>query len=281
MLIALLGAVITAPGAAAEKWPIDDANPSASIPSPEVRAKAPMEYGHWLFELTARGEKALSDGDHARATRYFEAVVRLLPEESIGHAKLCEARAGAGAIEEALPECQEAIERPGARVQDYVQFLAVTLARPQAVPAERVIAFDEALDHMEQENVQSAEAQRLNCQLALRQGDDARLATCVDKLTHWAPNDAKTAAFSWARAIRLRDEKGARAALRRAKELGHDPARLKEMQATMTKAFSTNSVWYLAIGSFALALAGLGLLLVLRWRTTPVRPASGALEQVS
>ncbi len=276
MLLAVLWSCGMAPMVAAEEWPIDDANPSASIPSAEERRKAPLELGRWLFEVTDRAEKALSSGDYARAARYFEAVVRLLPEQSIGHAKLCEARAHAGAIEEALSACREALERPGVRVQDYVRFLAVTLVRPGTVPAEAVQRFDEVLEHVEKEGVQSAEAQQLNCQLALRQNDDSRLTTCVGKLERWAPSDPATAAYTWARAMRLHDEKGARAAFERARELHHDPQKLEAMQAAMTTEFPSRDVWYWAAAGL-FTLAGLGLLLALRFRTTPQRPTSPTL----
>jgi hypothetical protein len=279
--LAVLWAATIAPAVAAQEWTIDDANPSSSIPSAEVRQNAPLQLAQFLFELTDRGEKSLSSGDHARAARYFEAVVRLLPEQSIGHAKLCEALAHAGAIEEALMACQEALVRPGVRVQDYVQFLAVTLIKPGSVSPEAVQAFDATLAHLEKEGVQSPDAQRLNCQLALSLNDTARLSTCVKRLEATAPEDSRSAGYAWVQAMRAHDEKRARAAFDRLTHLHHDPAKLGEMKDSMAKEFPDRSLWYWAAGLGLVAVASAGLFLALRLRATPAGPTNPTLERAS
>lgn len=258
---------------------IDDAHPAAALGTEQERAADPMRTGAVVMELIERANAALTAGDGPRAARYFEAIVSAAPEQALGHRKLCEAKSLAQDFDGAVLACRATLERPGATVEDHLRHLAVLLTRPTPPTAADIAAVDASLAHLGEQNAATADFLDLSCQFAQRLNDSDRLAACVRRLEAIAPEDARTAAYAWARAMRAHDEKRARAAFARARGFNHDPRKLEEMQTMMATEFPSRAIWYWAAG--LVTLVGVGLLLSLRRRATAGPPASRTLDRVS
>lgn len=255
----------------ANTFPIDDANPSGSLPGREERAKRPLEYGYMLMEMTGRGEEALEAQDFARAARYFEALAVAVPEVAVGHRKLCISRSAAGDLDGAVSACRQATKSEGSQSGDLSRLLAALLARPAALSPEELSEFDQVLAHARSQGVDTSELLPLSCELGLRMRDDARLDACVTELAALAPGAAPTISFTWALAMRRGNEAGARKALEQARAASLDPKKVAEMEATTTKAFGSSRPW--AIGGIAVALvAGLAALVMARRGSKPKPP---------
>lgn len=263
VLVTLAFALAAPPGLGSEPgpaddlaFPIDDANPKASVPTPEKRSQTPLEFGYFLMELTERGEAALKEKDFPRAARYFDAVAFAVPEVAVGHRKLCLARLGAGDYDGAIPACREATGTEGSQSGDLARFLTALLARPAALSVEETAEFEEVVAHAEQQNVDPKEFLPQVCELAVRTQDAPRLENCVNRMRQLAPQGAMTAAFTWALAMQHHDENGARKALAAARAAAHDPAKLAQMEEATEKAFASGRPWIFAGLGIAL-LAGI------------------------
>jgi hypothetical protein len=278
LLVATLGLAQTAQ-AESQAPDVDDANPAAALGSETERDANPMRTGAVLMELIERADAALKAKDGARAVRYFEAVVSAVPEQALGHRKLCEARSVAGDVEGAIQACRAALQREGSTVSDHLRHLALVVARSAEPRPDDIVAVDQSLSHLEETRSTTADALDLSCQLALRLGDSERLSTCVQRFESLVPNDSRSAAYGWAEAMRAHDESSARVALDRARVLGHDPQKLEEMKLAMRREFPARNWWYWAAGS--VALVGLGLLARIWFRTTPRRPTPRSLEHTT
>lgn len=258
---------------------IDDANPMAALGTEQDRAANPLRTGAVLMEILERADAALTAGDGARAARYFEAVVSAVPEQALGHRKLCEARSLAEDFDGALRACRGALERPGATVEDHLRHLALLVIRPTQPSSEDIEAADRSLAHIEEQQAITPDVLDLSCQLAQRLSDQARLAACVQRLEAIAPRDSRTAAYGWALALRTHDEAAAQAAFERARALQHDPQKLDKMRARMKQEFPSRGPWYWAAG--LLMLMGMGLLWSLRPRGKAQSTPGRALERAS
>ena len=249
----------------AQAFPIDDANPTSSLPAASERSSRPIEYGYLLLELTGRAEEALAARDFGRAARYFEALTTAVPEAAIGHRKLCMARSGAGDVEGAIAACRQATVSEGALSGDLSRLLTALLARDGMPGPADVDEFDRVARHAEEQKVDPLDILPQQCSLAIRIHDDARLAACVERLRELAPatSDPRTASFTWALAMRRKDEPSARQAYSAAESAGLEAPKLAEMKTTMDRVFHANAPW-MWLGLSLSAAAGLGAVLLLR-----------------
>lgn len=246
-------------------FPIDDTNPTSSLPSASERTSRPLEYGYLLLELTGRAEEALEAKDFSRAARYFEALTTAVPEAAIGHRKLCQARSGARDVEGAISACRQATASEGALSGDLSRLLTALLARDGAPSPADIDEFDRVARHAEEQHVDPLDVLPQQCSLAVRVRDEARLAACVARLQERAPasTDPRTASFAWVLAMWKSDQHAARGAYAAAEAAGHDAEKLAEMKRTMDQAFRSNTPW-IWLGLSVAAVAGLGALVLLR-----------------
>src|SRR5688500_2775159 len=113
VLIALLvglsaaSAIAAMPGDIGGKFKVNDDDPTKGIPSIEERNSAPIEFAHFLQDLTARAEPAFREKKWDRAVKYYEAIARTVPDRAFPYSRLCSSYAELGKIEIAAPNCQK------------------------------------------------------------------------------------------------------------------------------------------------------------------------------
>ena len=113
-----------------KQFPINVADPEASIPSKRQRDRNPMEFGYLLQDLLEGAELARNDGDYYGVIRYYRAVVKAVPERAKSWSKLCEAYAIVNDHGRASKACGTALSLSGVELQDYSRFVHETLLLP-------------------------------------------------------------------------------------------------------------------------------------------------------
>ncbi len=213
---------------------VDDANPEASVPPPEVRSRQPLQFGYFIQDLTARAEAATAKGDHVRAGHYWAALAKAAPDIALPPRKLCEELQAAGDLVNAVKACRSALTRGGVVGGDFTRFVSLVLAQPDPLPTGEKEELDAVLAHVDGKIDLGPQLPSLRCEVALRFHDDRALATCADELGRVAPDDPKTISFQWALAIANRDPVTAEKLIARARGVGMP----QEGVATMERATS-------------------------------------------
>jgi hypothetical protein len=252
---------------------IDDDNPERSVPSVEVQNRKPLQFGYFLQDLGGKAEAARKRGDHAAAARYFRALTAAAPESAYGPRQLCLATEAAGDLPGAIIACRTAITREGATVGDYERFVAVALARKEALaPLERK-ELEAVIGHVESESPGTI-PNRLRCELGLRVADQKVLEACTGVLAKLAPDDPRTVSYQWALALMVRDKAKAVALIDRARTLGMAPDGVARMQQA-TKEMRNGEYVRLAVVGMTGIFAALALIAFRSWtaRRRIARPA--------
>lgn len=152
VVVSLAALLSAAPAAAlqgdlATKYVVNDADPVASIPTPEQRNADPLEFGNFLQDLVARAETAFRDKKFADAVKYYEALAQAVPDRAISYSRLCSSYAGLGKVDLAAANCGKALGLAGARVFDHARFINLTLQKSTLSPSD-VSAVDASLGHL-------------------------------------------------------------------------------------------------------------------------------------
>lgn len=259
------------------EFPINHADPEASVPAFALRNAHPLEFGYFIQDLAAFATAAGKSGDHASEARYYRAFAKAVPDESIPFTKLCGALEAGGQLQEAIGACRDALGREGAELNDYVKFVHLVLAKPAAKDATGGPTAEESedvvqvIDHLRKEPATRVAGTVLQCELAMRRQDVATWQACSAELQQSAPRDPATISFAWALAVRRHDEPEARRLVALAKASGVRPEGLARMeQATAGLGWRG---WLLdrrnLFGAFVLAVAASACLFV--WRRRSVR----------
>ena len=202
------------------QFKIDDANPEASIPSPELQNKRPLEFGYYIQDLAAKAEQASKRGDHAAAARFYLALAKAVPTSGVGPRKMCQSLEAAGNLPQAVVACRTVLTRSGSTAADYLRFVQLVLAVPGPLAANERAELDAVLTHLNSEAQLGALPVMLRCEVALRAEDTRALAACTETLKKTAPNDPKTISFEWALALRQHDRAAAVQLIDRARGAG-------------------------------------------------------------
>lgn len=220
------------------RFKIDEANPEASVPTPEQASKSPLQFGYYIQDLLVRAERASKKGDHAAAARYYRALSAVSPQSSVGPRGLCIELQAAADVPNAIVACRTALTRGGTTAADYTRFVEIALAKPGPLAPLEAKELYVVTDHLAKEAKLGPMIGVLRCQIAVRANDTAALASCVDELEKEAPNDPKTISFAWALALDHQDRGAALRLVDRARELGMKPegvARMEEATSAMTR----------------------------------------------
>ncbi len=212
-------------------FPIDDANPEASVPSPEAQNRKPLEFGYFLQDLAAKAERANKSGDRAAEARYYRALTKAAPTAAFGPRKLCEALEAAGDLPNAIVACRTAITRQGSTAGDYQHFVSLVLASKGPLPAEERKELDLVILHLANEAQLGAAPTVLRCEVALRFKDWPALEACTGELARVAPSDPKTVSLQWALALERNDRAEALRLIDKAKVTGMSAAAVAKMEA--------------------------------------------------
>ena len=236
------------------KWAIDDANPASNIPTEREKNEDPLEFGYWLQAVAVRAEAASKRGDHSAAAGYYDALGRAAPDRAVGFMKACEEYEAAGDIEKAIDRCVGALSRDGLRLGDSARAIDVVLRKQGPLGARETAAISEALARVKNDPAGSSLFDDLECRVASRTLDIARLRECTSALVARAPNDARTISYEWALAVAEGNTQQAGRLVQRAEAEGAAPDEVRRMKEE-TSARSKRG-WSIA------AVVGVGLALV-------------------
>ncbi len=251
---------------------IDDADPEAGIPAPDVATREPLQYGYLLQDLAAKAESLSKRGDHAAAARFYGALAKAAPTVAYPPRQMCFELEAAGDLPKAIQACRSAISRLGSTAADYTRFVSMVLGATGPLPADERKELEAVIKHMEEEAKDGTVPTMLRCEVDLRFKDIAALEACTAKLARLAPNDPKTVSLQWALAVEKRDRTSALGLLDRARGLGVSAAALAKMEAGM-QAIRRRQVQRLALLIVAVLLLAAGLQLGRRWLGARRQPA--------
>jgi len=217
------------PHGLADTWSIDPAHPELSLPSRERMAAEPLKAGYYVMEMSALADAAMKQHRYADAARFFDVLAELVPERAVAFARSCEAYEALGEGEAALRRCREALGKDGARVADSARYIGLLLARSGPLRDADQADVAATIEHLRRQGADAAIVSRLDCQMAVRLGDEARLAECSSALNRLVPNDPRTVTFAWALAEQQGDYGRASDLLARARDTGVEASLLSDM----------------------------------------------------
>jgi tetratricopeptide (TPR) repeat protein len=237
------------------KWPVDDVDPSSKIPTVQERNAEPLEFGYWLQDCIVKGEHDARRGDHLHAAKYYEALIKAVPDRATGYAKACEQYEAAGDIDKAIDFCAQSLLHEGLQVKDYAHFVNVMVSKPGDLTDKDKAALAGVLDHMRDDPNGRPWVDELSCEVATRTMDVDRLKQCVPALVAKAPNSPKTITYQWALAVADGHSDEADALLERAKAAGVAPEIIERMRKAGSQDSSRHAL------RIVLLVVGLGAVL--------------------
>jgi tetratricopeptide (TPR) repeat protein len=255
------------------KWPVNVADPSSSVPTPQQRDGDPVQYGYFIMDLADLAGMAIKQKDYAAAGRLYEAAVKADPDSAVGYRKACQYIDQGGDAARALNFCRRALGAPGVMVTDYVRYADMLLAQPAPLTAEQVDDLKGIVDHLRQSDA-AAPAANVECDLAMRTDDYKRLAGCVKVLQTLQPNDPKTISFAWSLAVHNGNLSEAQRLVAEAKKTAMKPEGIQSMEqataleSSLPRRFARNWVTWLG-GSLAALGVALALLVASKRRSRP------------
>jgi hypothetical protein len=241
------------------KWAIDKTNPENSVPSAAERDKNPLEYGYFIMDLAALGQRAIRLGDHRAAVKYYRAVAKAAPERSIGFTKLCDEYEALGEIDHAIAACRMAIARPGATPSDFDDFIRLAFARPGKLHPSLAMDLEDVVDELRNDPKTKAAAERINCELGARTRNVKRLEACIPTLGKGSENDPRAVTFRWILALEHKNYGEAEALVAQAGKTGMKPDGVEKMRAATLAAEPFFRRW---LGTWQRALTAFALLVV-------------------
>lgn len=146
-LVLSTSAAFAAPGDLSSKFPVNDEDPTANVPTLEERAHDPLEFGYYLQDLIARAEGGFLAKDWAKAAKYYEALAKAVPDRAISFTRLCTAYAELGQFDRAAGNCAHALGLGGVTVADHFRFINVSLERQQLDP-QNLADLDASIEHL-------------------------------------------------------------------------------------------------------------------------------------
>lgn len=253
------------------KYPIDEVNPESSVPAPEQRDHDPLEYGYFLMDLGDAAEQAAKHGDHAKAARFYRAIVKAVPDAAVGYRKACEQSEAASDGANAKSLCAAALTQKDAVLGDYSHYARIVFAASNLDPSD-VQNLDAVIRHLKAEKASATVAWDIECNLGVRLGDVKRLEECTVPWAAVAPSEPKIIFYRWVLALHQKDYRAAMGFIAQAKAAKVARARVLHMeQAT----FQAMPIWRRGFrdwrfGAFVAALLAACLaLLVVRSRREP------------
>jgi hypothetical protein len=183
------------------KWPVDDAHPEARIPSDKERNADPLQFGYWLQDLELKAGLAHDRGDHLASARFYAAMAQAVPDRAVGFVRECEEYDAAGALEQAIEACGEALMREGTMVKDYIRFVDLVVSKQGPLSATEIAALAHVVEHMKGDPTASAFADEVECKVGTRTSNGAQLRDCTAGLAARDPDGPKTLTYEWALAI--------------------------------------------------------------------------------
>jgi tetratricopeptide (TPR) repeat protein len=240
------------------KWPIDDNDPKAHIPTEAQRNADPLEFGYWLQDLALKAELASKKGDHPASIRFWSALAKAVPDRAIALTRACDEYEAMGDRESAISACGAALMRDGLMVKDYTHYVHLLIGKAGPLKPEEIASLSEVIDHMKEDPEGRNAALELECEVGTRTNNVGQLEECTTYLAKSAPNAPKTLTYQWALAMMKGQTDEARRLLQQAKEAGLQPEAVDRMQ----KAVSAQSLgrWRVPLMTLGAVVAAAGAL---------------------
>jgi tetratricopeptide (TPR) repeat protein len=255
---------------------IDDSNPEASVPSQADLQKDPLQAGYLLQDLLSKAELAHKRGDHMAAVKFYQALLKAVPNRAISLSRMCDEFEEVGDKVRAMNACGLALTLDGVTVGDYEHYVHLVLAKHGTLSDQEVQALTNVINHMKQDDEGRTTGDELECELALRMSSVAKLEQCTSALVAAAPNAPKTIMYQWDLAMRQRNYGAAHQLVTRAKTVGIKDANLQSMEQA-TAAGERQQRWMLAliVAGLLVLLGGLtyGTVVLSRRRASEPTPA--------
>lgn len=263
----------SAPDGLTTAFTINDADPESSVPSPQAAMKRPLDMGYHIMMLSERAEKAYSGGDYPAAIRYYRALQKAVPDMSLPRRKLCRAYEAIGEMPKAIEACRDALGLNGTTVEDSERYVQLVLERAGSLGAREVADVESISAHLEKElgaERGPAVAKKMQCQLAVRTNDAARLETCTTELNELRPNDPETLVFAWTLSLMKGDLAKAERLIQRARDAQLPAPAVTKLEAALKAERDKRAPWWVhklrdtrlqLIAGTAVALAALAMFL--------------------
>lgn len=245
-------------------YPIDDANPSAHLPTPEEANANPLQFGYLLMDLATKAELAEKRKDYGGAVRYYLALAKAVPNRSVSYGKMCRNLELMGDRDNGLWACREALGREGVRVDDYQRYVRLLLDHKGPVTAAETSEVNDIAKHLREDAATNSAADEIDCQLGARTSDIRILTACVAGLTAVSPKDPKTISYQWVLAVEKQDYDEATRLMRKATSAGLKPEGAVKMEE-MLRAKKLRSRMPLLGAGILLGLGGV-VVVILRLR---------------
>ena len=247
-------------------YPIDEANPSAHLPTPEEINANPIQFGYLLMDLATKAELAEKRKDYAGAVKYYLALAKAVPNRSVSYGKMCRNLELMGDRDNGLWACREALGREGVRVDDYQRYVRLLLDHKGSVTAAERTEIGDIAKHLREDPATRSAADEVDCQLGARTSDVGILTACVAALTAVAPKDPKTISYQWVLAVEMKNYDEAARLMRKATSAGLKPEGVAKMEEIM-RAKKIRSYVPL-LGATALLILAAAAVVILRRRAS-------------
>lgn len=212
------------------QWPINDADPTKSLPTTEQRDRNPLEFGYHMMDLADKADIAQRKGDFNQVGKLYEAMSIAVPDRAIGYRKSCEGYEKAGNLEKALAMCRGALGADGLDINDYLHFEKLLLAKPGPLTPLDIEDLAEVSMHLKAEQGGMAAGLQVQCDLAERLDDLKRLRECADAMARETPNDPKLLVYQWGVAMKEENYDRAQALIDAARKKSLQPAGIEMME---------------------------------------------------
>lgn len=216
-------------------WTIDDQDPEKSIPTPAMAQKDPLEMGYWLMDLTYKAQQAAKRGDHEAAVRYFSAMAKAVPNRSVAYSKLCREYLMIGDQVKAFPNCAAAVSLPGAKMDDYTQYVGLVLSTSGTLTDKRLASLNVVVERMRAMPKGTPGVDEIECAIGARTADKDLLSECVPGLTAKTPNEVLTFTAQWKLASLQGDVASARDVIARAKAAGMPQETIDQLEGQIER----------------------------------------------
>lgn len=211
---------------------VDDSNPEKNLPTAEEAARSPLDFANMLNDLGMRVDAARARGDFAQAAKYDRAYLRLAPQRAGAYGALCRDYEALGQRDDAVQACANALQKEGVTVDDFVRFVRLVANRQGGVDPTELDDAHNAIDHLKSEPASRLIGNQVQCELSLKQDDEAALSECAGALRELAPNDPKSITYGWTLAIKRRDFARAEELLSQAKQNPQMAQAVAQMEAS-------------------------------------------------
>lgn len=180
-------------------------NPEAHLPTAAEAARAPLWFANMLNDMGMEIDAARERGDFAQAAKYGRALVKVSPHRAIGYSGLCRDYEALGQRDDAVQACALAVQKEGVRVEDFVRFVRLVANRPGGVDPTELDDAHNAIGHLKSDPASRLLGNQVQCELSIKQKDDAALEQCSTALLELAPDEPKSITYAWTWAIKKRD----------------------------------------------------------------------------